>query len=322
MVPIGGLAVAGILALSGCGAAGDGTQGSSDDDASGNPVTVTDSTGKVELPDGPAENVVSLEWSYTEDLIALGVTPAGIADIEGYGQYVTATDVPEGSVDVGTRQEPSMELIRAQDPDLIITDTSRSKGNLEQLQDIAPTLVFDPVPEDKTKLEEMEETFTTIAKATGRQQRASAVLDDLDQRIQQAKQNLADANADQTPVAVAQAFTLENAPTLRMFTSESFVGELIDQVGLRNGWEGKPDEWGFTTVGVEALTAVPDDARFLHISAEDDNIFTGPLKKNKVWNGLEFVRQDRVTALDPGTWPFGGPKSAELVVDELEKALT
>ncbi|MFG1491727.1 iron-siderophore ABC transporter substrate-binding protein, partial [Oceanospirillum sp. HFRX-1_2] len=46
-------------------------------------VTVEDSFGKHEFSQ-PATRVITLNWGATEEVLELGVTPVGIADIQGY----------------------------------------------------------------------------------------------------------------------------------------------------------------------------------------------------------------------------------------------
>ena len=67
------------------------------------------------------ERVVVLEWTYAEDLLALGIQPVGVADVAGYEAWVNVEpELGDDVVDVGTRQEPSLESIAALEPDLII----------------------------------------------------------------------------------------------------------------------------------------------------------------------------------------------------------
>src|SRR5690606_16878023 len=53
------------------------------------------------VPETP-QRVVVLEWTYVEDLLALGVQPVGVADIEGYHNWVSIpAALDENVVDVG-----------------------------------------------------------------------------------------------------------------------------------------------------------------------------------------------------------------------------
>lgn len=280
-------------------------------------ISVETAKGVVTL-EKPAKRVVSLEWGYTEELVALDVTPVGVADSKGYQTWVSAdgAELPEGSTDVGTRQEPSIEQIRALKPDLIVSDEDRLEADFDQLNEIAPVLAFDPTK--KPRLQTMKDNFTELGKAVGKQGEAEEVLGELDEKVDDVKAELDEKK--KAKYALAQGFTTEGSPGIRMFTSESLAGELIESTGLVNGWDGKPDGWGITTVGVEDLTKIDDDATFLYVAQKDDDPFTGSPAKNRVWHGLEFVKEDRVRALDPGTWVFGGPLSAVQILDETAKA--
>ena len=55
-------------------------------------------------------SVVVLEWYLLEQLLAAGIQPVGVADIEGFTTLVTIPlELSGDAIDVGTRQEPSLE---------------------------------------------------------------------------------------------------------------------------------------------------------------------------------------------------------------------
>ncbi|OQO95085.1 Fe3+-citrate ABC transporter substrate-binding protein [Saccharomonospora piscinae] len=316
-----GAAAAMALALAGCGGGGTvADPGAENTTSAEGAISVATAHGPVELSE-PATKVVSLEWAYTEELLALGVTPVGVADGESYDSWVTAdgAQLPDGVTEVGSRQEPSIEKIRSLDPDLIVSDVDRLSANIDQLRDIAPVLAFQPT--ESPQLETMRTNFGELAKAVGKQDEADGVLADLDAKIDSVSESLAEAEAEGRPFALAQGYTTEGAPGIRMMTSESLSASLLESAGLTNGWRGEPDDWGMTTVGVEALTRVDEDATFLYVALESDDPFTGALADNPVWAELPFVAEDRVRALDPGTWLFGGPLSAMQLLDETAQAL-
>lgn len=304
------------VGTAGCSGGTAGDAGGSGD--GGGKITLQDANGTVELA-APAKKVVVLEWSYVEDVLALGVKPVGVADIKSYHVWVTSTDkIPGDVTDVGTRQEPSVEKIRALKPDLIIAETDRATQNLQQLKDIAPTLVFTPTTQPQ--LDTMKKNFRTIAKALDKEAKADEVLDAFDKKATDVKDRLAKAGKAGTPVVIAMGFTSKDAPAMRLHTDDAMVAQVLQLAGLKNAWTGKGDEWGISTVGVEALTQV-SSATFLYVATADDNIFTGALANNPVWKNLAFVKEQRVHALDPGTWYYGGPLSATQLLDETAKAL-
>ena len=46
------------------------------------------------------------------------------------------------------------------------------------------------------------------------------------------------------------------------------------------------------------------------------------MKDNSVWNGLNFVKENRLYQLDSTTWTFGGPISSKVLVDGVVEAIT
>lgn len=317
------LCAAAALALTaGCGAAADEAGGSGKDDggAKGGALSLTHVKGTTKL-DAPAKKVVALEWTYAEDLLALGVSPTGVADKKGYGQWVTAGPRFASSVkDVGTRQAPSLETIKALKPDLIITSKVRSEANYAQLNKIAPTLMFDPYSSD-SEYTEMRTTLKTIGAAVGKKDAADRTLKDLDGKIAAARKKIAGAGKNGSEVTVARGYTTDGAAVVELLTDSTIPGALLPELGLKNGWRGKADAYGMAKVDVEGLKPV-EKSSLVYVAAKNDDVFATSLPKNALWKNLDFVKKDRVHALDRGTWFFGGPFSTGQTADEIAGALT
>ncbi|SFM04343.1 ABC transporter substrate-binding protein [Salibacterium qingdaonense] len=326
-----------MLALAACGVGSD--SGSNDDSGSGGEessestdessssetITVTDATGEETQLEETPQNIVVLEWVYAEDLLALGVQPEGMADIEGYKSWVNIEpSLSESVTDVGTRQEPSLEEIAQLEPDLIITSMSRHEGISDELNDIAPTLMFQPYPEEGqgNQYEEMESTFQKIAKAVDKQDQAEQVLSDLEESYSELETQLTESGMDGTEILLSQAFSSNETATLRLFTDNSMVMQILNKIGLNNAFDGSDFEsYGYVSGTVEDLEPY-QDAHFMHITQEDDNVFENQLNGNPVWENLNFVQEDRLYALPGDTWTFGGPLAAEVFAEEAVEALT
>ncbi|WP_141506308.1 ABC transporter substrate-binding protein [Paenibacillus luteus] len=288
------------------------------------PIVIKDAKGEVTL-EKPAQKVVVLEWTFTEDVIALGVQPVGNADNEGYKVWVTGeAPLDAGVTDVGFRHEPNLETIASLKPDLIIANTDSHEAIYEQLKGIAPTVIFGLYPPEGQgdQYTEMVNMFKSIAAAVGKTAEGDKVLADLDQHYADAKTKLAAAGKEGLNYVLTQAFSYQNAATMRLFTDNSLAVQTLDRIGLKNDWKPKNFEmYGFSTSTVEALPAV-QDTNLLYIVQKDDDIFSGTLKDNSVWNGLNFVKEKRTFALDSATWVFGGPISSKVIVDQVVTALT
>ncbi|MBD1833085.1 iron-siderophore ABC transporter substrate-binding protein [Cyanobacteria bacterium FACHB-472] len=262
----------------------------------------------------PAKRIVALEWVYVEDLLALGIQPVGVADISEYKKYVDIQPkLAENVVDVGTRQEPSLEAIAKLEPDLIIGIKLRHESIYNNLSSIAPTLLFNPYPaaNELSQLEEMQQTFIKIAETVNRREAGVAVLQQMQETFKTAAEQLRLTGA-------SSSFILgQFLPELRLFTDNAMAVEILEKIGLQNAWKGKFDSFGFNTVGLEALPEV-EQANFLYM-AENNQI---PWQNNPVWKGLNFVKENRVYPIGEDTWFFGGPLSAQVLVEKVVAALT
>lgn len=282
---------------------------------------VSDSVGPVCVPKNP-KRIVTIQWDDSENILALGVQPVGMADIKGFGEYVQAPMPIAASVkDVGTRGEFSLETVAALKPDLII-NSSRSAGR-EALSKIAPTLVFNPyssATSGKTAYQLMRDHFTLLGQVTGRQAQARAVLAQLDAAQLQALRTLQASGRGGETFVLSQAYGGKE-PAMRLFGAGSMGVQILEKIGLRNAWKpGKTPDYGFDTLSLEGLTTL-ETQNFFGITAEDDNVYVAPSNR-AVWNNLSFVKAGHGYSLPSNTWLFGGPKSAQTLITNVVKVMT
>lgn len=298
--------------------AGDDTAGADDGDT--RPVTVVDARGEELTLDAPAEKVVALEWMQAENLVALGVMPVGVADIDGYTTWVgTAAPLDDTVADVGTRGEPSLESIIDLAPDLVVMEAGSPDDVITQIEQFAPVIVIQG-SNASGNLDQLRSNLTTMASAVGRDAEAADLLTELDATIEEARSALADAGVVADGFAMADGWMQGSAVSIRMFGPGSLMSDLAEAIGLENRWTGEVDEvWGLGTTDVEGLVGL-GDLHFFYSAAEDD-VFAGALAENPIWASLPFVESGQIYKLQAGTWTFGGPASAELFVDQVVDAL-
>ncbi|GGD91458.1 ABC transporter substrate-binding protein [Paenibacillus nasutitermitis] len=299
-----------------------GASGESPAPEASSPIVIKHAKGETTL-DKPAQRVVVLEWIFTEDLLALGLQPVGNADNKEFAIWVTPEVPLAGDVtDVGLRWEPSMETIASLKPDLIISNTDNNAAIYDQLNAIAPTIEFDPYPDDIDQYTRTIDIFNTIATAVGKEAEADKYLADLDQYYADVKAKLAAAGKENFKYVLTQAFTSQNNALLRLFTDSSVVSQTLDRIGLVNEWKSdKFMKYGYTDSTIEALPAV-EGTNFIYIVEKKDDVFANALKDNSIWKGLNFVKENRTYALDGSTWTFGGPTSSKVLVERIVEVLT
>jgi len=322
---VAAVTAAAALALSACGTtepatSDDASSGSASASASSDPVTVTDSRGKQVTLEGPADDVVALEWSEAEILATLDVMPVGVADVEGYETWVgTAEPLDDDVEDVGTRAEPSIDSIVALEPDLVVMEAERGSALVKQIEEYVPVVtVLGSDTEDN--IGQMKHNVELLAEATGTEDKGEQVLSDFDDALAEGRQQIADAGMADEKFAMADGWMEGSTVAIRMFGRGSLMSELAARMGLENAWQGKVDPmWGLGQTDVEGLSKL-GDVQFFYSASEDD-VFAEGLADNEIWRSQPFVRQGQVHKLDPGTWTFGGPASSELFIDQVVEAL-
>ncbi|MCP2265603.1 iron-siderophore ABC transporter substrate-binding protein [Promicromonospora thailandica] len=325
--PLAGLALLLPLTLAACGTTDPGEAAPAPSEAaSGDCADVTTSTGPVTLTDSfdrtveldqPAERVAVLEWQQTEDVLSLCVNPVAVADVAGYTTWNDAEKLPEGVTDVGTRGEPNLDALYAADPDLVIIEAYTPDD------EIIATLEEYDVPVLATKgadaadpIANMLDTFDLIAQATGRTERAEAVTAQFEQHLAEGKEAIAAAAPEQTDFVYFDGWVDGGNVSIRPFGQGSLIGEVGEELGLTNAWTGEVDPaYGLGQSDIEGMTAVGDATLLYTSTQEGEDDWVAELTRNDVWAGLPAVAEDRALPFPEHVWTFGGPRSAEKIVD-------
>lgn len=274
-----------------------------------------------ESPDVPPERVVALEYTETEMLLTLDVTPVGVADREGYRKWVDIlSERLEGVADVGLRQEPSFEEMMELDPDLILAPAFRHRAISERLQEIAPIVLVESVPEDPqaSYFHQMQEVFREIAALVDRTPAAEAALEELETALGAERKRLAEAGLSGTPVAFI--YPVPGSNRFRLFTPNSLVMGTAERLGLEPAAVGAGESFGFRLVGIETLAELGGET-VVFLSVPEDPETRARVKEDPVWQALPFVRQGQVRMIDDRFWPFGGPLSIRRLAGQLADAL-
>ncbi len=259
------------------------------------------------------QRVVTLENSLTEAVLTLGVQPVGVADIELYKSLVTIPNtLADDVVDVGSRREPNLETIISLNPDLIIAASFRVGENYDALNAIAPTVAF----AGSEDLETMSDFFTTIALMLGQEAGAEQILEEMYAHFDAASTALAAAEVNPRFV-LSQTWYADNMATFRLFTDNAMPVEILTRIGLENTWDAAPEPDGFSVVGIETLGDFTD-TNFLFITDVNSESF---YEESPLWNSLPFVEDGSAYRMDDNLWLFGGPLSAQRLVDEVLNAL-
>lgn len=279
-------------------------------------VKLTDSYGRTVELDKPAERVAVLEWQQVEDVLSLCLTPVAVADAEGYGTWDTAEKLPaEGVTDVGTRGEPNLETLFGTNPDLVIVEAYTAEDEIiKQLEKYDVPVLATKGADAEDPIANMISTFELIAQATGREERAEVVVDDFNASLEEAKAEVADA--DTKEFVYFDGWIQGGNVSIRPFGQGSLMGEIGEALGLENAWTGEVDPaYGLGQTDVEGMSEVGDATFFYTGTVDPAGDVNAALAKNAVWKKIPAVAEGRAHAFPEGVWTFGGPRTAQQVID-------
>ena len=250
-------------------------------------VTIHDDQGELTI-DTPPARIVALEYSFVDALANVGISPVGIAD-DGQPDRIQEPmrSLIKPWTSVGTRSQPSMEVIAGLKPDLIIADTSRHRAVYDQLRKIAPVLLLSSRYGTYTELLAQAQT---IADAVGRSQ-------PMKERISQLQTEMK-AIAKIVPQGQSAMFGTSRENALNVHSQASFAGSLLMELGFRvappqNGKE-------IYDISLESLLAMNPDWMFIAHYRQESVL--RKWEKQPLWQALAAPRKQQVTAVDSQLW--------------------
>lgn len=254
---------------------------------------------------------VVLDWGLAETLLALGATPVGMAEIEGYQASVVAPAVPGNVTDVGLRLTPSLELIQQLRPDLILINASQheQRAVLERIAQVQAPAIYTETGDPYRRSVAITQA---LGQSLGCSERAEALIEQTRDCLATCARQL---QGHRSPVYLLQFF---DPLHMGVYGASSLFGDVLTQLGLDNAWQKPTDYWGIAVAGLEDLAARPD-ANVLYFGNLPPALASG-LTANRVWQALPQVRSGRVGALPP-FWGFGMLPSAMRFAESLSTAL-
>ncbi|MDN4617714.1 Fe(3+) dicitrate ABC transporter substrate-binding protein [Paenibacillus sp. PsM32] len=286
--------------LAGCGNTSTSNQAATTSTNTANAITIQDTVGTTTLP-APAQKVVALEWSFADDLLALGITPVGIADDDKPEAMTKLAGKAFEYMPLGKRETPDLEKITEASPDLIIADSDRHTKIKDQLDQIAPTIVLNS---RKGSYAESIDDFKVIAKAVGKEKEAEARVKQHDQIMADLKKQVEAMGSKKVLIGVARKDGFD------VHTSDSYAGQVMTEMGFQNAISNTDEP--YVELSLETLTTLDPDVIF--IATDDSEAITNKWKETPVWKNLKAAKNNQVFMVDRDIWTrFRGITPAEKI---------
>lgn len=259
------------------------------------PLTVEDSGGAAITLDAPPTRIVSYSPGATEILFAIGAGERVIATDEFSDFPAAALDLPKLAY-----SSPDPEGALALDPDLVLM-AGQQRDQVEQFRSLGMTVLF---VEEAANLEGVLDRVELFGSFTGNQERAAALVTEMQGRIDAVTSALAD-------VEEGPRVLFELTSDLYTIAPDTFVGDLLTLAKARNIAEGA--ESRFPQLTAEAVVvADPEVVLLAHAEFSGESLETVCARPG--WDVITACTSGRVEAVDGDLTNRPGPR----VVDGLE----
>ncbi len=284
--------------------------GESGEETSANTRTIEHAMGTTEVPGRP-ERVVVLDTGELDGVISLGLTPVGAVTTDVNDEFLgyLREEAEEAEI-VGSIEMPNLESISALEPDLILSNMTRHEAIYDQLSEIAPTVFAEEVGVV------WKENFLLYARALGMEDEAESQLAEYERRAREFGESLGEA--DSTEVSVLR-FT---EGVIRAYTEDSFIGSILEDIGLSRPTVQRTREEAFVELGLETVPRADGDIILYASYGSPEESGEAEVTAGPLWQRLQAVESGEAYAVDGEIFFSGiGLTAANEVLDDLEEFL-
>ena len=268
-------------------------------------VTVKDAKGEFTLDKTPSR-VVALEYSFVDALAQFGVSPVGVADDNNVDRILPQVREKIAAwQSVGTRSQPSLEVIASLKPDLIIADPSRHTAVFEELKKIAPTVMFDSRHES---YQENLETAQKIGDLVGKSAEMKAKINEHNDYIANIAKNLGVQGKK-------ASFGTSREDKFNIQNDNGYVGSFLTTLGFAP--TKLNSDQAFVEINLEQL--VMEKPEYLFIAHYRDESIARKWEAEPLWKAIPAVKANHVYSVDADMWARGrGLEASKIMAKQIE----
>ena len=268
-------------------------------------VTVKDAKGEFILDKTPSR-VVVLEYSFVDALAQVGVSPVGVADDNKIDRILPQVREKIAAwQSVGTRSQPSLEVIASLKPDLIIADPSRHTAVFEELKKIAPTVMFDSRHES---YQENLETAQKIGDLVGKSSEMKAKINEHNDYIANIAKNLGVQGKK-------ASFGTSREDKFNIQNDNGYVGSFLTTLGFAP--TKLNSDQAFVEINLEQL--VMEKPEYLFIAHYRDESIARKWEAEPLWKAIPAVKANHVYSVDSDMWARGrGLEASKIMAKQIE----
>lgn len=241
-----------------------------------------------------SRHIAALDWVSAQNLMALGLQPVAMPEIERYDGLVVEPSPAPTVQDLGLRSEPNLELLDQLRPDLLVI-SPELKTLESRLRHIAPVSVFEPYNRSNggvsDHIEDGRLALGGLAREIGLDDKFRTYVAAVQQEIDDARRRL--ERYDGRPL---YCVTFLDGRRALVFGRTGLFQAVLDRFNIANAFDGPLSAYGHATVTIDRLTSKPE-ARLLSIGNRQ-RVTLAAIRTAPAVASLPFVRENRIALID------------------------
>ncbi len=271
-------------------------------------------SGETTVPRNPLR-IASLSSPTTDALLALGITPIAVQDIQNQpiGPPPYLVERLQGVANVGRSGATDLELLYELKPDLIFIGSAADGRLYAQLSKIAPTVFMNS---DGAGLQ--EQMILAVGEVVGKTKEAEARLDEFLRHAAEVKKEVAPKIGD-APVV----FLRFRMQTCVIYSVTPMVGPVLFRLlGLTPDPMMSPQmpRGGWNVLNAEQITQLKAEHIFVGVDANSERYYE-EFSRSPLWKELPAVKKGNVHRVSLKTWLSHGVLAYEQMLDDVRKAV-
>jgi iron complex transport system substrate-binding protein len=271
------------------------------------PVTIKDAADEDVVIEAQPEKIVSLIPSNTEIAFALGLGEkiVGVSDNDNYPEEVANIEKIGG-------MEFNVEKIISLQPDVVLAQGSMADSSAEGLKQIQDAGIPVIVVNDAKNFAEVYKSIEMIGTATGKQEEAQKIVDDMKAKVEDLKAKAATIKDEDKKSVLME---ISPAPELYAAGKNTFIDEMLSIINAENIVK----EEGWPKVDQEAIISSNPDVIITTYGFYVDNP-VGQVTSREGWQDINAVKNKQVVDVHSDKVTRPGPRLVE-GVEEVAKAV-
>ncbi len=248
----------------------------------------------------PPKNILVMDWTLMEQLIALGVTPVGVPNINEYERYrAIDKELLTGISDIGKPWKPDLKAIAKLKPDVIILGTDQKEFTRVLIR-FAKIMYFQNFSHRfENNGEKVFTRLDQLATLTQKQAQAEKIKKIFKQKVNELNVQLKQKLGVNNKVILLRFISKDKAI---VYSSHSNTGYVAKLLGLNNAVNFDKNKFGEKTFSLKEINKIDTDY-FL------------------CFDGCGSIEDKKNVLKVDNAWPYGGYPSLMKMIDGISNAI-